>query len=189
MAIAHIPPKPHPMKAPAVHKAPPVPLKPGVKMKPITPLTPIAAPSDSSYMANMSSDQMNRNNQLAALNQQGSVDQTDTAEALRRLSQRRVQANEGYNASAARNNSLMSGRAMLGYGRMNVGYQQQSNDMQDQLARRMASRSLQQQQLLQGGQIYEGGQTAANTDRAVSNAYNNRLPLYLAQMLAQGKRV
>jgi len=168
-----------PHKAPiapkvAVHKAPPKPFSP-------KPMTPTLAPYDSTYQMNMASDQLNRNNQLAGMQQQSSLDTADTSEALRRLGMQRAQQSQQFNANSARNGSLMSGRAMQGYGRMETGYQQRSNDMQDQLARRMAGRSLQQQTLQQGAGIYQNAQTMANTERAAQNAYNNRLALYLAQ--------
>jgi hypothetical protein len=164
MAIKTLP------KAPAVHK--PV---------PPTPLTPTVAPYDSTYQFNMASDRLNRNNQLAGFQQQGSLDQADTSEALRRLGMQRAQQTQQFNANSTRNGSLMSGRAMQGYGRLGTGFQQRSNDVQDQLARRMAGRSLQQQTLQQGAGIYQNAQTMANTERAAQNAYNNRLALYLAQ--------
>jgi hypothetical protein len=132
----------------------------------------------------MFADQMNRNNQLAQMQQVGTLDQADTAEALRRLAQQRNQATSSYNASASRNGSLLSGRATLGYGRLGASYSQRSNDVQSQLARRMANRTLQQQQLKQGASVYQGQQAAANTERAAQNAYNNRLALLMA-----GKKV
>ena len=151
---------------------------------PPKPLVPTLAPYDSIYMSNMASDQLNRNNQLAQMQQSGTLDQADTAEALRRLAQQRAQQSQQFNANTARNGSLMSGRAMLGYGRLGAGFAQRPNDHQSEIASRMANRALQQQQLQQGASIYQGQQAAANTERATQNAYNNRLAMYLA-----GKKV
>lgn len=159
----------------------PIPPKP---KPPIVPMVPTMAPYDYTYQSNMAADQMNRNNQLAQLQQSGTLDQADTAEALRRLAQQRGQAMGNFNNNASRNGSLLSGRATLGYGRLGAGYLQRGNDVQSQLARRMANRTLQQQQLQQGASIYQGQQAAANTDRAAMNAYNNRLALLMA-----GKKV
>lgn len=158
-----------------------------IKPKPLPPLVPIATPLDSMYGANMAGDQLSRNNQLAGLQRTGTMDQADTSEAIRRLAMQRSQQAQGYNANSARNGSLMSGRAMLGYGHMQTGFQQRGNDMQDAFARRAQGRSLQQQDVLGGASVYEQQQKAASGDRAATNAYNNRLPLYLAQQLAKKK--
>jgi len=158
----------------------PAPIKPAPK--PAAPPAPVQtdAPLDSTYMSNMNADQLQRENQTSSLYRAGTLDQTDTAEALRRMAIQKGQSRQNFNDSAAKQNSLLSGRAMQGYGQMQTGYQQRNNDMQDALARRVQDRSLQTGQIQQGQASYQQGQLSANNDRAVTNTYNNRLAMYLA---------
>ena len=147
-----------------------------------TPKMPVRrVPADSAYMSNMASDAAQREQQLAGLQQQREYDQTDTAEALRRLGQQRAQASQTYNANSSRQGSLLSGRAMQGYGRMDTGYQQRGNDMQDQLARRMAQRTQAASDINQNASLYEDVQRAQAAQRASDNYWNNRLALYLGR--------
>lgn len=151
-------------------------------------LKPKKLPLDSMYLANMAADRADREQQGAGLIQQGQVDQTDTAEALRRLSMNRARAAQGFNANASRQGSLLSGKAVQGFGYQDTGYQRQQNDVQDQLARRIAGRTQSLAGLQQGGNLYEQQQVAQNAQRASDNAWNNRLPMFLAQQLAKQRR-
>jgi hypothetical protein len=149
-----------------------------VSKPPKPPKAPVV-PLDSTYLSNIAADQYQRNNQLAGLAQQGSVDQADTAEALRRMAIQRQQSQQAYNSNAARQGSLLSGRAVQGYGRMDTGYQQRGNDVQDQLARRLASRQQQAAEIQGGASIYDNQQQAASARRAADLTWLNRLPRYL----------
>lgn len=140
-------------------------------------------PLDSVYMSNMAADRAQREQQGAGLVQQNAVDQTDTAEALRRLAQERARSVQTFNGNSSRNGSLMSGRAMQGFGYMNTGYQQRGNDMQDQLARRLAGRAQDMTQINQGANLYEQVQRAQAAQRAADNRWNNRLPLSLGRRI------
>jgi hypothetical protein len=137
-------------------------------------------PYDSTYTFNMAADQAQRNDQLAGLNRAGSLDQTDTAEALRRMAIQRGQSRQNYNANASRQGSLMSGRAMQNFGYMDTGYQQRGNDTQDALARRMQQRSIDAQQLQQGAGLYQQQQEDGVRVRASDLAFNNRLARLMA---------
>jgi hypothetical protein len=143
-------------------------------------MKPLPTPMDSVYGANMAVDRSQREQQVAGLNQQNQIDQTDTAEALRRLSMQRAQANQGFNARAARQGSLLSGKAMQGFGYQDTGYQQRQGDIQDQLARRLAQRQQSIAGVNQGALAYEQAQRAQAADRAAQNAWNNRLAALLA---------
>lgn len=143
-------------------------------------MKPLPTPMDSVYMANMGVDRAQREQQVAGLNQQNQIDQTDTAEALRRLGQQRAQAAQAYNARAARQGSLLSGKAMQGFGYQQTGYQQRQGDIQDQLARRLAQRQQTLAGLQQNAGLYEQSQRAQAADRAAQNSWNNRLALMLA---------
>lgn len=134
-------------------------------------------PYDSTYTLNMAADQAQRGNQLAGLNRSETLDQTDTAEALRRMGVQRAQAQQGFNARASRQGSLLSGRAMQGFGYMDTGYQQRGNDMQDALARRAQQRTLNAQEINQGAGLYRQAQEQALRERAAQLAFNNRLAL------------
>ena len=152
---------------------------PQVTTSTVTP-TPGSLAEDSTYLNSMAGDQLSRAQQRNQLGQAGALDQTDTAEALRRVGQQQGMSQSNYNANAARNNSLLSGRAMLGYGEMNRGYQQRTNDMQDAFARRGQARSTQMGAIDQGAGLYQQAQRAALAQRASGNVFNNRLALYQA---------
>lgn len=156
------------------------------KKAPVVPKVPImpTAPAvlDSTYGMNMSMDQANREQQQAGLVRQGSYDTTDTTEAIRRLAQRNVQSRQSYNDNAARNGSLYSGRATQGFGLMNQGYQRQTNDMQDALARRTGQRALDAGSIANGRSAYDQQQRIANTGRAEQSTWNQRLAMYLAKL-------
>lgn len=151
----------------------PIPKKPAPPIKPL--------PYDSTYMMNMASDRAQREQQMAGLTQQGGVDQTDTAEALRRLAMQRARSAQSYNANASRSGSLLSGRAMQGFGYQDTGFQQRTGDIQDQLARRMAARAQDMTQIRQNANLYEQVQRAQAAGRAGENSWNNRLALYLGR--------
>lgn len=137
-------------------------------------------PYDSTYTLNMAADQAQRADQLAGLNRSGSLDQTDTAEALRRMAIQRGQSRQNYNANASRQGSLLSGRAMQSFGYMDTGYQQRQNDVQDSLARRGQQRALDAQQVQQGAGLYQQQQEDGVRVRAGNNAFYNRLANLLA---------
>ena len=141
---------------------------------------PMTLPYDSAYINNMAVDRSQREQQLAGLNRGGALDATDTAEALRRMAMQRQQSQQNYNANAARQGSLLSGRAMQGYGRMDTGYQQRNNDMQDALARRGQQRSLDAAQVQGGASLYQSSQEDQLRNRAGQSAYMNRLALLMA---------
>jgi len=155
----------------------PLPKKPGLPK-------PMKLPYDSAYMNNMSADRAQREQQLAGLNRGGALDSADTAEALRRMAMQRQQSQQNFNSNAARQGSLLSGRAMQGYGRMDTGYQQRGNDMQDAFARRGQQRSLDAAQIQNGASIYQSSQEDELRARAGQSAYVNRLALLMA-----GKKV
>ena len=128
----------------------------------------------------MIADQAQREQQLAGLNRGGAVDSTDTAEALRRMAMQRQQSQQNFNGNAARQGSLLSGRAMQSYGRMDTGYQQRGNDMQDALARRGQQRSLDAAQIQNGASIYQSSQEDQLRERAGKGIMFNRLALLMA---------
>lgn len=137
-------------------------------------------PYDSTYTLNMAADQSQRANQLAGLNRAGTLDAADTAEALRRLAVQHGQSRQNFNANAARRGSLLSGRAMQGYGYMNAGYQQRFADAKDALARRMQQRALDAGQVQDGASLYRQQQEDQLRARAGQNTFLNRLALQLA---------
>ena len=110
---------------------------------------------DQQYLAQSAQAQYGANNQLAGINRTGVIDQADTSRNLQRLAQRQAQSQQGYNSNAARNGSLMSGRAMHGLGVMNTGYQQQTNDMNEALSRRGQDRTLQATGIAQGAPLQD----------------------------------
>jgi hypothetical protein len=92
----------------------------------------------------------------------------------------RQQSQQNYNGNAARQGSLLSGRAMQGYGRMDTGYQQRGNDMQDALARRGQQRSLDAAQVQGGASLYQSSQEDQLRERAGKGVMFNRLALLMA---------
>ena len=166
--------------------------------KPKPPIYPGFKP-DAAYVANTAQNQYQANNQLAGINRQGTIDQADTGTALQRLAQRQAQSQQNYNANSARNGSLMSGRAMQGFGYMNQGYQQQNNDMNQALMRRSQDRSLQAGQIQQQAPLQDQSERAGLIERNLGrlqglaqmtmpqSPYQKALAGYYAQMAGLNK--
>jgi hypothetical protein len=95
---------------------------------------------DAGYAAAIARLGYNRDTGIADIQQQGAYDQTDTAEALRRLGERQVQDTQDSKENANKQGLLLSGYLGKKLGDLQVGYDRSRGDAQQAFDRREAAR-------------------------------------------------
>jgi hypothetical protein len=171
---AQKPPKPRPAPRPAAPMTPGQ--TPGTSATTAPQPSPTASqpsPLDSSYYANVASNQAKIDSQLNALNLQSSQGQTALQAALGNLTYQQPRDQLSLMQNANRGGSLYSTVYQGNLGNLNRTYLQRQTGLQQTYEQQQAARNAQAQSLLAGIPLFNDQEAAASAQRLIAQAQAN----------------